>query len=272
MCNAGSASQTHRPAEQALPPGPIFAWRHVVRRYSSHRSNAQALASSSVLQARPRLRALFLLVCVSFAMGTASTISVAWLYAWRVRDLGIGDGFLARTEDGVWRIEHIEGRGSRMTRWVPFYPGLRQLLSPDEACDYAGQEFLPISRYGHVVPPERSCLHYDEHARGWPFLALWCAGYTTHESWPQMTWMGGISLYTTPMYSTELGALPWRPIRRGFVLNTALYAAVWGLLMHAGSRAYGTLVRRSRRGKCFMCSYPRTGLPAEAPCPKMPPA
>ena len=63
--------------------------------------------------------------------------------------------------------------------------------------------------------------------------------------------------------------LPYRPLWRGVLTNSALYALAWSVLImlvlvpKAWRRA-----RRHRTGCCVSCGYSLAGLAANAPCPE----
>ena len=61
------------------------------------------------------------------------------------------------------------------------------------------------------------------------------------------------------------GALPYRPVWFGLLLNTLLYGSIfWAIGL--GWRLY-RLARRRRRGRCLACNYDLRGL-ADPVCPE----
>ncbi len=101
-----------------------------------------------------------------------------------------------------------------------------------------------------------------EEAAGWPCLCVRSV-YTT-----------GCSLqhsYRVPapirrfLPGMQTAELPYRPIPRGFVLNTLLYAALWPPVLALPFALRGSY--RRRRGRCPRCSYNLRGDLASG-CPE----
>lgn len=111
---------------------------------------------------------------------------------------------------------------------------------------------------------------YVEDARGWPWLALHAE---MTDMWPisregPSAWRGGIGLPNYDTWPDEIDMpreLPYLPIWRGFLGDTAFYAAVWGALLSAPRFVLGRM--RWRRGQCPRCAYDLSGLRAPI-CPE----
>lgn len=110
-------------------------------------------------------------------------------------------------------------------------------------------------------------------ARGWPLQALWCGSSRTRMSMNNdLRRIGGITIPWSPHVQDwfvtpwTLTALPYLPVWRGLLIDSALYGSAWlGVI---------TLMRRTRpwlrrrRGCCGRCGYSVLGLPRGAPCPE----
>jgi hypothetical protein len=71
-------------------------------------------------------------------------------------------------------------------------------------------------------------------------------------------------------YYPTCRALPLRPLRSGFILDSACFAAMLlGLITATGALGrFRRARRRARLNHCPSCNYDRTGLPAASPCPE----
>ena len=65
-------------------------------------------------------------------------------------------------------------------------------------------------------------------------------------------------------------ALPWLPIWRGIVIDSAVYGAGWlvALTVLGFCITSARVVMRRRRCLCPKCAYSLSGLPTGAPCPE----
>lgn len=64
----------------------------------------------------------------------------------------------------------------------------------------------------------------------------------------------------------ERARVPTGIIWPGFLIDTAIYAAAWGLLVPLPGMARRAL--RQRRGLCSACGYALHDLPPTSPCPE----
>ncbi|MEX2220074.1 MAG: hypothetical protein WD749_15085 [Phycisphaerales bacterium] len=78
----------------------------------------------------------------------------------------------------------------------------------------------------------------------------------------------GLALRPSTTDMGDFRVLPCRPIWRGFLLDTGVYAAAWlGVLLLIRWRPL-RCAARARRGQCAACGYDRAGLAAGAACPE----
>lgn len=117
--------------------------------------------------------------------------------------------------------------------------------------------------------PDPSVTAGTDHAFGWPMPALWyqVTGVYTANRATATALDGGIMLTprtTLELRGSDFRALPLRPVWSGLLIDTALYAALWSLVLFAPGPARRAL--RRRRGLCPRCAYNLRGLPPGAPC------
>ena len=197
---------------------------------------------------KPRLLTILLLL----ALGAVSTVAVAWACAWWGP---IGTWGTANGGGWVTRADHLG------TTIVGSYPDFV----------VGGQ----LAAHEDVIPAwaERQIAIRDNQwffAAGWPLRALECRMDLPKSPDEEMRLVGGFWLGARPappIFSrgrSRAPALPYRPIRLGFAINTLMYAVVLGLLFLAPGtvrRAY-----RARRQRCRRCGYPIGASPACAEC------
>jgi hypothetical protein len=106
-------------------------------------------------------------------------------------------------------------------------------------------------------------------ARGFPCHALWCA-YASPLGAGKPTVHGGLLAPNTfrrprPRAMSAAVVLPLRPIWKGLLVDSAIFAGAWYIALHAGSvRRY----LRLRGNRCPLCNYNLSGLPPSSPCPE----
>jgi hypothetical protein len=123
------------------------------------------------------------------------------------------------------------------------------------------------SRRRHSVEDK----HYQRYAEqsGWPLRSLECIRWES--SMPGAT---GVlqSGFKWCLENTGINRvfgvqrLPLRPMPAGFILNSAMFAAVMWLAW-CGPRAV-IRSRRRRQGRCSACGYSRAGFPVNETCPE----
>lgn len=109
-------------------------------------------------------------------------------------------------------------------------------------------------------------LLLQESAGGWPMLALWTSRESIDEAYA--------TTRSTPLAATgraEVGGrvFPYRPLWPGFAVNTAIFAALWFVVLGPTLSALNTIQRRSRtnRGLCASCGYQLKDTPGDL-CPE----
>ena len=92
-------------------------------------------------------------------------------------------------------------------------------------------------------------------ARGWPRLALWCEIVVSGQYGGPQSFRapGGIVLpWPRNADGVTVRVLPYRPIWRGFAIDSLLFAAVWSpVFLFKPGRGW----LRIRRGRCPRCGY-----------------
>ncbi len=169
--------------------------------------------------------------------------------------------------------------------------------SPRQVSDWAAAQLDVLSR-AHIFPewwgqpPSHASIPAGslwagaiQDARGWPMLALWCEwpisiappapGATPLQSFGNIQPpRGGLDLSPgrTPRgYESDIArALPLRPIWRGLLIDSLLFAVPWLLFISLATLTTHALRTRlrHRRGLCPRCAYNLRGLPLNSPCPE----
>jgi hypothetical protein len=107
---------------------------------------------------------------------------------------------------------------------------------------------------------------------GWPLPALACVLYLKEPAGPTFAWGTRGSLVVPWFRSPDSISirppliLPYLPLSRGIVVNSALYAVIWAAVLFA-CRSARTRFRR-RRSRCIVCNYDLGALPPGSPCPE----
>ena len=200
---------------------------------------------------KPRLLTILLLL----ALGAVSTVAVAWACAaW----VPVGtDRIVGYSERGgvVTRADHLG------TMIVGSYPDF--VVGGQRA---AQEDVIPAWAERQIAIRDNQWFF----AAGWPLRALECRMDLPKSPDEEMRLVGGFWLGARPappIFSrgrSRAPALPYRPIRLGFAINTLMYAVVLGLLFLAPRtvrRAY-----RARRQRCRRCGYPIGASPACTEC------
>lgn len=155
----------------------------------------------------------------------------------------------------------------------------------------ASNEQPPARDFTFQIPRDWPSMYSREsitlYAAGWPFLAL----HGSREQivqWPPIVdpaaslarringddgtvnvthgLIDPPSWLKNPRRISQLDALPYAPLWTGFAADTAIFSAVWWVLLNTPRfvvRRY-----RRRRGACLECGYNRAGLTTEVACPE----
>lgn len=94
--------------------------------------------------------------------------------------------------------------------------------------------------------------------QGWPFRAF--------RSYEDVNRGNGTVLTLNPSRPFPEGRVAWRPMWRGFALNSAIYAVAWGVLLVPVSHFFGRARRRAARGLCPVCGYDVRGSDSCTEC------
>lgn len=205
-------------------------------------------------------------VCV--VLGVLTTVGVAWgLAAAKFVDAQYFLGGQS-VHDGRLDLEICAGVGRvrRCSFFVEPNTFVRRILS---LVGFGGRSVSSLDKLHHATETwsrqldHRPSKERTREATGWPRLAVWC-GYCARGPSFVVTVHGGIALAeaTGPQFLLPQGrALPCRPIWSGLIIDSAVYACLWGavwfvcLLPGRVRRS-----RRLRRGLCVGCGYELAGL------------
>lgn len=222
-------------------------------------------------------RRMIVTVVISLLAGALTTVAVAWVFAlvydelpgspteatagWLPLDEPDGTRFASvsvaqkHAPGALWVTVHTWGWSGRSGA-VPAADRARQYQPaaslPMEECRASVVESLR-GQFGNVQ--SRPIIE----ARGWPMHALWCMPIEQSASGPPaptpLTATCGIALPLAEPYGAplRLRTLPLRPLWTGFLINTAVYACAW-LVLVLGFTRTRRFIRR-RRGRCPLCAY-----------------
>lgn len=227
-----------------------------------------------VARPRPksRLAAQFFLCAI---LGFLTTVFVAWSLAVLVQFSGnrLNRSYLVLDRGAVWQVNEWRCPGARKSFWWPILV-LSQFPSEDHEA-ILSHDFPMLIRdpsegprpYIQDPPPVGDPYEQRAHARGFPWLALWCQMRPPKSGVGRATWEGGIPLGSPlwPFSTATMNCLPLRPIWPGLLGDAAMWAAAWagGLFVISALRR----ARRRRRGLCPSCGYDLRGTTG-APCPE----
>ncbi len=209
------------------------------------------------------------MIAICLCAGVIINVAVAWgLAAWlphyklveRV-DSRLGSGDVPR---GTMVVCYSYSRaGMERRKWSLLSFGDPYVTPPNRTLNMRVTSRLRSESSGDLSRPSDWGGHRDywialkldgtqviEDARGWPCLALWCA----FAEGAQRTSVSGAFPISAPATEvSEFRALPYRPIWRGFIANTAVYAGsifvLWMLLLRSRE------LHRLRHGRCPCCAY-----------------
>jgi hypothetical protein len=227
-----------------------------------------------------RLRGLALFALACCALGLATTIAVAWSLAawlpnraliWSMSFESFAKSGPEQFTDPPLEVEQLSRAGMVrrswfLHRWTATYGPSPIVWGTDSRPDN-NLEWRPNYRWGRLprsLAEAQAAKHFIEDARGWPFLALWCQ-FDYNWDRRRTSAIGALALSPTSTPLADFRALPLRPIPRGLLLDTALYAAAWALLLTLAATRPLRRIRRRARGHCPACGYDLASLPA---CPE----
>jgi hypothetical protein len=220
----------------------------------------------------PTRLALRVLLCAT--LGLLTTVLVAWALAVLIQFSGnrLNRLYAVLDRGAVWQANEWRCPGARMSLWWPIavlsdFPATEREEVLHSFANILGDPDNVPHSYVRDLPPATDRYEQKLHARGWPWLALWCEMRVDQHGIKPPDWLGGIVFRraTGGPRSLWLCALPYRPIWSGVLADSAVFAGTWALVLYGvpGWRR----ARRRRRGLCASCGYDLRGAP-EAPCPE----
>lgn len=217
------------------------------------------------------------------ALGAATTVGVAWVYAQQSFDSPLP----TRQTSEVAESSH--GRADVRVLWYE-KPGLvgvelsscsltpRSPPLPEEKT--AWPSWCRVALLSPPWKPGESPISRSALASGWPKPALWSSfDQQAVAGWLALRARDGIpvapvppSFVSTPWERRDR-VLPVRLVWTGFAYDTAIYAGAWGtlgMILAAGWAAIRAARSRLRRVRdcCPSCGYARAGLVPESECPE----
>ena len=240
------------------------------------------------------MRRFVVRILLVLLLGVLSTIGSAWaLGAWmpmanyprRVNYDFIADG-------RPWSVVQIRERGIWTLWWSEYNAGYVTApnTAPDPGLPTTAEGWMAYAREdraGLAFPsrdglpwwgsfasgplPSREVAHGSDMGFGWPLPALW---YRIDGGMlGNMSFATGIDggLLLTPEASLDIRlyhhrAIPLRAYWPGLVADSALFSALWSLVLFAPGRVRKFL--RRRRGQCAACGYDLRGIGEGARCPE----
>ncbi len=213
-----------------------------------------------------------LLSCLT--LGLLTTIAIAWTSSAFIEanDAGAHRHMTGEVPGVLQSIQDIRGRTFEQLLWASLDVSSMTVDGPVRSprakpryplvADFVPPWWCHPPKWSAVL--ERNLIVHD--ARGWPFLALWCEWRGQTPLANRMDVAGGFALHAPANFANPGGALPYRPIYRGLLADTLLFALAWSALLFA-PRAIRTHLRL-RRNLCPRCAYNLAGLPPNSPCPE----
>lgn len=228
------------------------------------------------------------LVLAALSLGMLTTVAVAWGIAWRTGLHRYSEEVLVVPRPTDASSPVLELRVYRCQSWGSLWITALALAEPREVeafelatcgMDQHVRPFSPAEVYGLLADPGAWPTNIGGKARqvagvrahGWPLPALWHRTVYDGRSGPWGYADRGavlIGALHARAYEWQMGPLylPYLPLWRNLLADTALYGAAWALLLLAWA-GVRTATRR-RRGLCPVCAYDLSGLPPASPCPE----
>ncbi len=232
---------------------------------------------------------------LALALGTLTTVGIAWWLALRSQDsytfghiVGVNTAPQGRAEyQGSFRVTDEYRPGFRRIEVRAMGTPLNALLANRVAADLEMADRTPAYALMQPVqspqrphwfswvprpgPADGAVDALSGRACGWPW---YCLGSTrvhrSVEAAPRVSAAFSIvsaSAYTTTSGSDpDRGAVPLMPIWPGFAGNVAVFSLPW-VAVFFGAPAVRHLLRR-RRGACVACGYDLRATPPNSPCPE----
>lgn len=104
---------------------------------------------------------------------------------------------------------------------------------------------------------------------GWPMHALWCQprmGSANDLPVDYGVWLGEDRRCAIVLAGVRPFRMPLHPLWPGFVVNSMLFASVWGITL-LGPGQVRRFIRRER-SLCPHCAYDLRATPVGSPCPE----
>jgi hypothetical protein len=240
-------------------------------------------------------RRAFWLICLSVLIGLSLNVVVAEAIGW----FGLPDAYsmlyVSVAQECIAELEEHSGFGRREFSWRALDDQSAKVWEQIRA-KLSGTGGIPVR---HIAPRElpRWCTAWDAESRsaqqrnqaaavqagqltngpidigvGWPLISMSASQDprllgANPKSDPPIVVHGGMIRESFKLgvgYRTRV--LAWRPVWRGFGINTLIYGAI------ACGLGQGLFAlrrwRRRRGGRCVKCGYDLRGLSAGAPCPE----
>jgi len=226
-----------------------------------------------------RLFKLAITLSTFLLIGIITTVIVSWIMVvLAARDIWITSLIPEEetwvgpwpTSDPTWEVAYEQMGGLHQIWSSPYCNGY--MMTNDEYIKYGYtsiEKWMPSWAFPRASRPESlhpTCNNYIiETASGWPLLALYSSAdrVFTFEDYPPMDksifgvnfdYHRGISSSWLESEETELRhTLPLKPLWIGFVLDSVIYGAMWGLLFLIPIQLRQFI--RYSTGRCRKCGY-----------------
>ena len=232
-------------------------------------------------------RALCKRLAVCLLLGTVATVAVAWGFVYPEPETGYSRIQSYRYSD--WSAEEqtfnevseSRGHGRAVNRFLWHQESVLSYsrLSKDTPWRKRGRTWGLSYKSLDRKSIDPSLITSQEHAFGWPFLALWVSwdepgsmgsrpigGIALEDPWQSNPWSNPFGFPRGhPGVDFTARALPLYPIWWGFLLDTLFFGSIFTPLVFGPSILRER--RRRGRGRCPKCSYDLLGV-LDAGCPE----